>query len=86
MAGAIGPMEIRPDAVGHSQLLPQYFGVVPEQRGHGFGRALWRGAMLWGQTHGASYQLLQTEVGGASDTLCQAEGLKSLGFVVTTSV
>jgi hypothetical protein len=42
--------------------------------------------MLWGQTHGALYQLLQTEVGGASDTLCQAEGLQSLGFVVTTSV
>ena len=37
VAGAIGPMEIRPDAIRHPQLLPQYFGVLPEYRGHGFG-------------------------------------------------
>jgi GNAT superfamily N-acetyltransferase len=83
VAGAIGPMEIRPDAIGRPQLMPQYFGVLPEHRGHGFGRALWRGAMSWGQRHGAAYQLLQTGVGGASDTLCQTKGLRSLGFVVT---
>lgn len=85
-AGAIGPMDIRPDAIGQPQLMPQYFGVLPEHRGRGLGRALWRAAMRWGQDHGATYQLLQTEVGGASDTLCQAEGLKSLGFVVTMLV
>ncbi|MFF7195908.1 GNAT family N-acetyltransferase [Streptomyces sp. NPDC008079] len=84
VAGAIGPMEIRPDAIGQPQLMPQYFGVRSEHRGYGFGRALWRAAMRWGQENGAEYQLLQTEVGGVSDTLCQAEGLKSLGFVVTT--
>lgn len=33
-----------------------------------------------GQANGAAYQLLQTEVGGASDRLCQSEGLTSLGF------
>lgn len=27
VAGAIGPMEIRPDAITDSQLMPQYFGV-----------------------------------------------------------
>jgi GNAT superfamily N-acetyltransferase len=86
VVGAIGPMEIRPDAIGQPQLMPQYFGVLPEFRGRGLGRALWRGATSWGQDHGAVYQLLQTEVGGASDTLCQAEGLKSLGFVVTASL
>ncbi|MFF4157727.1 GNAT family N-acetyltransferase [Streptomyces sp. NPDC001678] len=80
VAGAIGPMEIRPDAIGSRQLMPQYFGVLPEHRGKGLGRLLWRAAMHWGQTHGAAYQLLQTEVGGASDRLCQAEGLTSLGF------
>ncbi|MBD0736958.1 GNAT family N-acetyltransferase [Streptomyces sp. CBMA29] len=85
VAGAIGPMEIRPDAIGRTQLMPQYFGVRTEHRGHGFGRALWRAAMRWGQENGAAYQLLQTEVGGASDSLCQAEGLTSLGFVVTTT-
>ncbi len=37
--------------------------------------------MQWGHQHGAAYQLLQTEVGGASDRLCSAEGLTSLGFV-----
>ncbi|MFE1754531.1 GNAT family N-acetyltransferase [Streptomyces anandii] len=52
----------------------------------GLGRLLWRAAMHWGQCHGADYQLLQTEVGGASDRLCRAEGLASLGFVRTRKV
>ncbi|MGY3199666.1 GNAT family N-acetyltransferase [Streptomyces sp. TE5632] len=81
VAGAIGPMEKMPDHGGRARLLPQYFGVLPEHRGHGYGRALWRAAMRWGHEHGAAYQLLQTEVGGASDRLCIAEGLSSLGFV-----
>ncbi|MGW0086536.1 GNAT family N-acetyltransferase [Streptomyces sp. NPDC003393] len=81
VAGAIGPMETMADASGHVRLLPQYFGVLPEYRGHGYGRALWRAAMHWGHQHGAAYQILQTEVGGASDRLCTAEGLVSLGFV-----
>ncbi|WP_018545085.1 GNAT family N-acetyltransferase [Streptomyces sp. LaPpAH-108] len=84
IVGAIGPMEVRPDAIGRPQLLPQYFAVLPEARGRGLGRALWRAAMHWGQTHGAAYQLLQTEVGGSSDRLCQSEGLTSLGFSHTT--
>jgi GNAT superfamily N-acetyltransferase len=81
VAGAIGPMETMGDAAGRARLLPQYFGVRPDYRGMGYGRALWRAAMHWGYQHGASYQLLQTEVGGASDRLCAAEGLASLGFV-----
>ncbi|MGW2031216.1 GNAT family N-acetyltransferase [Streptomyces sp. NPDC001356] len=81
VAGAIGPMETMADSAGHARLLPQYFGVLPQYRGHGYGRALWRAAMHWGHQHSAAYQLLQTEVGGASDRLCQAEGLVSLGFV-----
>ncbi|MFE6161992.1 GNAT family N-acetyltransferase [Streptomyces sp. NPDC056486] len=81
VAGAIGPMETMTDAAGALRLLPQYFGVLPECRGHGYGRALWRAAMHWGHQQGADYQLLQTEVGGASDGLCAAEGLRSLGFV-----
>ncbi|WP_032764679.1 GNAT family N-acetyltransferase [Streptomyces sp. CNS654] len=85
IVGAIGPMEIQPDAIGRPQLLPQYFAVLPETRGQGLGRALWRAAMHWGQSHGAAYQLLQTEVGGPSDHLCQTEGLTSLGFTHTTT-
>ncbi|WP_328406483.1 GNAT family N-acetyltransferase (plasmid) [Streptomyces sp. NBC_00390] len=81
VVGAIGPMETMTDSAGATRLLPQYFGVLPEHRGHGYGRMLWRAAMAWGAAHGASYQLLQTETGGASDRLCQAEGLRSLGFV-----
>lgn len=81
VAGAIGPMETLADASGAMRLLPQYFGVLPRYRGHGYGRALWRAAMHWGRQHGAAYQLLQTEVGGASDRLCAAEGLASLGYV-----
>jgi hypothetical protein len=37
--------------------------------------------MHWGAANGADYQLLQTELGGASDRLCLAEGLTTLGFV-----
>ncbi|MFJ3904351.1 GNAT family N-acetyltransferase [Streptomyces sp. NPDC090025] len=86
IVGAIGPLEVLPDAVGSPQLMPQYFAVLPEVRGQGLGRVLWRAAMHWGQTHGAAYQLLQTEVDGPSDRLCQAEGLDSLGFTHTTTV
>ncbi|WP_327322569.1 GNAT family N-acetyltransferase [Streptomyces sp. NBC_01210] len=85
VVGAIGPMEVRPDAIGRLQLMPQYFAVLPEARGQGLGRVLWRAAMHWGQSHGATYQLLQTEVDGPSDRLCQAEELTSLGFTHTTA-
>jgi GNAT superfamily N-acetyltransferase len=84
IAGAIGPMEIMPDSSGTARLLPQYFGVLPEYRGLGLGRCLWRAAMWWGQQHRAAYQLLQTEVGGASDRLCRSEGLTDLGLVCTS--
>ncbi|WP_067400599.1 GNAT family N-acetyltransferase [Streptomyces sp. F-3] len=86
IVGAIGPMEVRHDAIGCPQLMPQYFAVLPEARGQGLGRVLWRAAMHWGQSHGAAYQLLQTEVGGPSDRLCQSEGLVSLGFSHSTQV
>ncbi|WP_097886605.1 GNAT family N-acetyltransferase [Streptomyces sp. st140] len=86
IVGAIGPMEVRADAIGRPQLMPQYFAVLPETRGQGLGRILWRAAMHWGQTHGAAYQLLQTEVGGPSDRLCRSEGLASLGFSRMTHV
>ncbi|KAF3470108.1 GNAT family N-acetyltransferase [Streptomyces sp. Tu 3180] len=86
IVGAIGPMETMPDHAGATRLLPQYFGVLPEHRGHGHGRTLWRAAMAWGTAHGADYQLLQTEIGGASDRLCQSEGLRSLGFVSVTKL
>ncbi|MFC9144010.1 GNAT family N-acetyltransferase [Streptomyces bacillaris] len=83
VVGAIGPMEVRPDAIGRPQLMPQYFAVLPEARGQGLGRLLWRAAMHWGQRHGATYQLLQTEIGGPSDSLCRSEGLTSLGSSYT---
>jgi hypothetical protein len=35
-----------PDSSGIT-LLPQYFGVLPEYRGLGLGRSLWRAAMHW---------------------------------------
>lgn len=47
---------------------------------------LWRAATHWGQVNGAAYQLLQTEIGGASDRLCRAEGLTSLGFTTASAV
>ncbi len=81
VVGAIGPMEVALDREGRPSLLPQYFGVLPDRRGEGHGRALWRSAMHWGQTHGADYQLLQTVLDGASDRLCRSEGLASLGLV-----
>ncbi|MET9127791.1 GNAT family N-acetyltransferase [Streptomyces sp. NPDC004528] len=86
VAGAIGPMETMPDAAGTVRLLPQYFGVLPQHRGHGYGRALWRAAMHWGHEHGAAYQILQTTVDGPSDSLCAAEGLTSLGVILQAQV
>ncbi len=86
VVGAIGPMEIMPDSQGAARLLPQYFGVLPGYRGLGLGRSLWRTAMHWGQQHQAAYQLLQTEVGGASDRLCRSEGLTDLGLVCTSTL
>ncbi|MQS11996.1 GNAT family N-acetyltransferase [Streptomyces kaniharaensis] len=86
VVGAIGPMETMADPIGRRRLLPQYFGVLPEHRGLGLGRLLWRSAMHWGKECGADYQLLQTAAGGASDRLCQSEGLADLGFVCTTTV
>ncbi|MFD5327175.1 GNAT family N-acetyltransferase [Streptomyces sp. NPDC127092] len=86
VAGAIGPMEVRPDAAGRPQLMPPYFAVLPEARGRGLGRLLWRAAMHWGQSQGAGYQLVQTEVDGPSDRLCRTEGLTTLGFTHTTWV
>jgi GNAT superfamily N-acetyltransferase len=81
IVGAIGPMEIMPDNLGAGRLLPQSFGVLPEYRGIGLGRALWQAAMRWGQQHHAAYQVLQTQTGGASDCLCRSEGLTDLGLV-----
>jgi ribosomal protein S18 acetylase RimI-like enzyme len=86
VVGAIGPMETMPDPNGKARLLPQYFGVFPEYRGLGLGRRLWREAMHQGATNGTDYQLLRTTAGGASDRLCQAEGLTDRGFVCTTAV
>lgn len=84
--GAIGPMATRTDPAGQVRLLPQYFGVLPTHRGRGHGRALWQAAMAWGQGSGADYQVLQTELDGASDRLCQDEGLTTLGFVTTVAL
>lgn len=86
VVGAIGPMQTMLDPVGAHRMLPQYFAVLPEYRGEGLGRAVWRAAMHWGQSRGADYQLLQTAVGGASDHLCRVEGLTDLGFVCSSFV
>lgn len=79
--GAIGPMETIRDSVGAVRLLPPYFGVLPEHRGKGHGRALWRAAMEWARGSGAGYLILQAETGSPSDRLYQSEGLCSLGYV-----
>jgi hypothetical protein len=61
-----------PDSRGAAQLLPQYFGVLPEYRGVSLGRLLWRAAMHWGQQHQATYQLLQTQ-SAAHRTACASQ-------------
>lgn len=83
--GAIGPLNTLPDRHGHRVLLPPYFGVLPEHRGRGHGRALWRAATAWAQAHRAAYQLLQTETGQVSDRLFVSEGLTCLGFTCSVA-
>ncbi len=83
MVGAIGPLDTLRDRQGSPMLLPQYFSVLPEHHGHGHGCALWRAAANWGRPHGAAYQLLQTQLGQASDQLFLSEGLHTLGFATT---
>ncbi len=85
IVGAIGPLTIMPDRSGSRMLLPQYFGVLPDQRGAGHGRALWRAAQRWGAHHQADYQLLQARAGGAAERLFLSEGLRSLGFAATVT-
>lgn len=85
IVGAIGPLTIMPDRTGGRMLLPQYFGVLPEHRGGGHGRALWHAAQRWGAHHHADYQLLQARVGAASERLFLSEGLRSLGFTATVA-
>lgn len=85
VVGAIGPLTIMHDRYDRRMLLPQYFGVLPEQRGNGHGRALWRAVERWSIRHHADYQLLQTRAGGPSDRLFLAEGLRPLGYTATVS-
>lgn len=85
VVGAIGPMTILHDRRGRRMLLPQYFGVLPERRGCGHGRALWRAAENWGLRHGADYQLLQARAGSASERLFLSEGLRPLGYAAAVS-
>lgn len=86
IVGAIGPMEIMTDSNGNARLLPPYFGVLADRRDQGHGRALWRAATQWGHRNGAAYQLVQTEVGAASDHICRTEGLRALGLVYRATV
>ncbi len=85
VVGAIGPLTIMRDRRGERMLLPQYFGVLPEHRGQGHGRALWCAAADWGRRRRAAYQLLQTRAGYASDRLFLSEGLRSLGFAASVT-
>ncbi len=85
IVGAIGPLRTMPDPRGYPVMLPQYFGVLPGHRGHGYGRALWRAAAAWADHHRAAYQLLQTQTGQAAEQLFLSEGLISLGFACSVS-
>jgi GNAT superfamily N-acetyltransferase len=85
IVGAIGPLSTLTDAVGVRYMPPPYFAVHPEHRGQGRGRALRRAAAEWGQRHGAAYQVLQAASGSAAEHLYLSEGLRTLGFLHTTS-
>lgn len=86
IVGAIGPMETLANSAGVPRLLPQYFAVLPDCRGRGFGRDLWRAACRWGREHGAVYQVMQARSGGPSERLFVSEGLRTLGFIFTAAL
>ncbi|GAB3276535.1 GNAT family N-acetyltransferase [Kineosporia babensis] len=79
VVGASGPLEIRPDSAGRARLLPQYLGVLPDQRGQGFGRELRRAVVAWARRNGAQYELRQTEIDGVSDQISAEQGARCLG-------
>jgi GNAT superfamily N-acetyltransferase len=82
IVGAIGPLQVDLDPVGVPYLLPQYFGVLEETRRSGVGRSLWRSAVMWGRANGATYQILQSEIGSAAEQFFLSEGLETLGYVI----
>ncbi|GLY33434.1 hypothetical protein Kisp02_67990 [Kineosporia sp. NBRC 101731] len=79
VVAATGPLQIRADARGRPRLLPQYLGVLPEARGHGFGEDLRHAVTAWARQHGAEYELLQTVLGGPADRLHARLGARRLG-------
>ncbi|MBP9826948.1 GNAT family N-acetyltransferase [Candidatus Saccharibacteria bacterium] len=79
--GAIGPLDIKPDAHGISMLLPPYFGAVGEVRGRGIGRILWDAARQWAGENQANYLVLQAEDGVAADQFYRRNGFEYIGSV-----
>ncbi len=79
VVAATGPLRVAADSGGRARLLPQYLGVLPEVRGHGFGRDLRHAVAGWARRNGAEYELLQTVIGGPADRLHTRLGARRLG-------
>lgn len=81
--GAIGPLDVWPDAWGGLQLLPPYFGVKEKFRGKDCGARLWRAALDFAARHGAKYTLVQNVVDSQAARFYEAQGLERVGEIYT---
>ncbi len=86
VVAAVGPIDTMPDSAGQLLCLPPYVGVASNYRGRGLGSLVWRAAMSYASVKGATYLLLQSEAGQASEYFYESQGLVGLGAVISRPI
>jgi GNAT superfamily N-acetyltransferase len=86
VVAAVGPIDLMPDFDGHAVCLPPYVGVASKYRGRGLGSQVWKAAMSYAAVTGATYLLLQSVAGEASEYFYESQGLVRLGAVMSRQI